>query len=48
MNGHEKGTKPSVIPVLRYRDGPVAIDWLCKTFGTGRKLWWARVHLPRP
>ncbi len=24
---------PTIIPTLRYRDGPAAIDWLCKAFG---------------
>jgi len=30
-NGSEIGT--SVVPVMRYRDLPAAIDWLCKAFG---------------
>jgi uncharacterized glyoxalase superfamily protein PhnB len=25
--------KSSVIPALRYRDAPAAIDWLCRAFG---------------
>ena len=28
----------SVIPVLRYRNAPAAIDWLCRTFGFERQL----------
>ena len=28
-----KDTKATVIPCLRYRDAPAAIDWLCATFG---------------
>jgi uncharacterized glyoxalase superfamily protein PhnB len=28
-----KDTKATVIPCLRYRDAPVAIEWLCSTFG---------------
>src|ERR1051325_5150716 len=28
----------TVIPVLRYRDAPAAIDWLCRTFGFERQL----------
>jgi uncharacterized glyoxalase superfamily protein PhnB len=28
----------SIIPVLRYRDAPVAIEWLCKTFGFQKHL----------
>jgi uncharacterized glyoxalase superfamily protein PhnB len=25
--------KPSIIPALRYRHAPAAIEWLCQTFG---------------
>lgn len=32
---HAAGT---VIPCLRYRDAPAAIDWLCETFGFERQL----------
>jgi uncharacterized glyoxalase superfamily protein PhnB len=28
-----KDTKATVIPCLRYRDAPAAIEWLCSTFG---------------
>jgi uncharacterized glyoxalase superfamily protein PhnB len=28
----------TVIPVLRYRDAPAAIEWLCGTFGFERHL----------
>ena len=28
----------SVIPVLRYRNAPAAIDWLCSSFGFERQL----------
>jgi len=28
----------TVIPVLRYRNAPAAIDWLCRTFGFERQL----------
>ncbi|HEX7441145.1 MAG TPA: hypothetical protein VF319_13720 [Caldimonas sp.] len=30
--------KSSVIPALRYRDAPAAIDWLCRVFGFERHL----------
>lgn len=30
-NGNETGT--SVVPTIRYRDVPAAIEWLCKAFG---------------
>jgi uncharacterized glyoxalase superfamily protein PhnB len=33
-----KSTKATVIPCLRYRDAPAAIDWLCRTFGFERHL----------
>lgn len=26
-------TRATIIPVLRYRDAPAAIDWLCRAFG---------------
>ncbi len=33
MSNLAKSTKVSVIPCLRYRDAPAAIDWLCSAFG---------------
>ena len=33
-----KNTRPTVIPCLRYRDAPAAIDWLCQTFGFEKQL----------
>ena len=30
--------RASIVPALRYRDGPAAIDWLCKAFGFARHL----------
>ena len=33
-----KNTKATVIPCLRYRNAPAAIDWLCNTFGFERQL----------
>jgi uncharacterized glyoxalase superfamily protein PhnB len=33
-----KNTKANVIPCLRYRDAPAAIEWLCQTFGFERQL----------
>lgn len=33
MSNLAKSTKATVIPCLRYRDAPAAIDWLCSTFG---------------
>ena len=24
--------KPTIFPVLRYKDAPAAIEWLCRTF----------------
>lgn len=31
-------TVANVIPTLRYRDAPAAIDWLCRAFGFDRHL----------
>jgi uncharacterized glyoxalase superfamily protein PhnB len=33
MSTPAKSTKTTVIPCLRYRNAPAAIDWLCSTFG---------------
>jgi uncharacterized glyoxalase superfamily protein PhnB len=33
MSTLAKDTKATVIPCLRYRDTPAAIEWLCSTFG---------------
>lgn len=30
---HAKETRTTVIPSLRYKDAPAAIDWLCRAFG---------------
>ena len=33
-----KNTLATVIPCLRYRDAPAAIEWLCNTFGFEKHL----------
>ena len=33
-----KNAKATIIPVLRYRDAPAAIEWLCQTFGFEKHL----------
>jgi uncharacterized glyoxalase superfamily protein PhnB len=33
MSKLAKDTKATVIPCLRYRDAPAAIEWLCSAFG---------------
>ena len=38
MTGSENKTTATIIPTLRYRDAPAAIDWLCKAFGFQRHL----------
>jgi uncharacterized glyoxalase superfamily protein PhnB len=38
MPAFAKDTKATVIPVLRYRDAPAAIEWLCRTFGFEKHL----------
>lgn len=38
MSKFAKNTKASVIPTLRYRDAPAAIEWLCNTFGFDKHL----------
>jgi len=36
MSVSPKNTRATVIPCLRYRDAPKAIDWLCAAFGFER------------
>jgi uncharacterized glyoxalase superfamily protein PhnB len=38
MSSLAKNTKATIIPVLRYRDAPAAIEWLCLTFGFDKHL----------
>jgi uncharacterized glyoxalase superfamily protein PhnB len=38
MSTLAKNTRATVIPCLRYRDAPAAIDWLCQTFGFEKQL----------
>jgi uncharacterized glyoxalase superfamily protein PhnB len=38
MSSLEKNTKATVIPCLRYRNAPAAIEWLCQTFGFEKHL----------
>ncbi len=33
MSTLAKATKATLIPCLRYRDAPAAIEWLCRVFG---------------
>lgn len=36
MTHQESNTRSTVIPCLRYRDAPAAIQWLCEAFGFER------------
>ena len=38
MSTTAKNTRATVVPCLRYRDAPKAIDWLCSVFGFERQL----------
>ena len=38
MSSPAKNTKATIIPCLRYRDAPKAIEWLCRTFGFEKQL----------
>lgn len=38
MSDLAKKTTANIIPCLRYRDAPAAIDWLCQTFGFEKHL----------
>lgn len=38
MSASAKNTRATVIPCLRYRNAPAAIEWLCQTFGFEKHL----------
>jgi uncharacterized glyoxalase superfamily protein PhnB len=38
MSNLAKSTRATVIPALRYRDAPAAIEWLCRAFGFEKHL----------
>ncbi|HEV7815925.1 MAG TPA: VOC family protein [Janthinobacterium sp.] len=38
MSSIPKNTKATVVPFLRYRDAPAAIEWLCGTLGFEKQL----------
>ena len=38
MSNTAKNTRSTVVPCLRYRDAPKAIDWLCSVFGFEQQL----------
>jgi uncharacterized glyoxalase superfamily protein PhnB len=38
MSSTAKTTRATVIPCLRYRDAPKAIEWLCSVFGLEKQL----------
>jgi uncharacterized glyoxalase superfamily protein PhnB len=38
MTNPAQSAKATVIPCLRYRDAPAAIEWLCRTFGFNQHL----------
>ncbi|MGI9336818.1 MAG: VOC family protein, partial [Gammaproteobacteria bacterium] len=38
MADNAKQTTATIIPTLRYRDAPAAIDWLCEAFGFEKHL----------
>lgn len=38
MSNPAKNTRVTVLPCLRYRNAPAAIEWLCRTFGFEKHL----------
>jgi uncharacterized glyoxalase superfamily protein PhnB len=38
MSSPATNTGATIIPCLRYRDAPKAIEWLCRTFGFEKQL----------
>jgi uncharacterized glyoxalase superfamily protein PhnB len=37
MTGASDNSKSTIMPTMRYKDAPAAIDWLCKVFGFERR-----------
>ena len=44
MSSSAKNTRASIMPCLRYRDAPKAIEWLCSVFGFEKQLVVPRDH----
>ena len=38
MTDGAKDTRANIIPTLRYKDAPAAVEWLCKAFGFKKHL----------
>jgi len=38
MSTNAQHTRATIVPCLRYRDAPAAIDWLCSAFGFEKHL----------
>jgi hypothetical protein len=38
MTSLAKDTRATVIPCIRYRDQPAAIEWLCQVFGFEKQM----------
>ena len=38
MTRTAKNTRATIVPCLRYRDAPKAIEWLCSVFGFEKHL----------
>ena len=38
MPSSAKATRATIIPAMRYKDAPAAIEWLCKAFGFEKHL----------
>ena len=38
MSSTAKNTRSTIVPCLRYRDAPKAIEWLCSVFGFEKQL----------
>lgn len=38
MSVNAKQTRANVIPTMRYRDAPAAVEWLCRAFGFEKHL----------
>src|SRR5690242_19878325 len=38
MSAEAKATRVTIVPAMRYRDAPAAIEWLCRAFGFEKHL----------
>ncbi len=45
MSNWAKDTRATIVPGLRYRDAPAAIEWLCRVFGFEKTSWFPAITI---